>query len=415
MRDEANTAEAEIDITSDAAIQCPFDIYKCFREHEPVRFFRKGGFYVISRYEDIRHVLAHPKLFSSATRELMGFGPKTDAAILPARALIISDPPEHSRTRSTVDKAFTPARVNALEGKIQEIVDEIFDAVIDNGKLEVFNDIALLVPMYVISDQLGIPRADFQRFKGWSDAVAYAFNQGESPEEKEKYAAPIAEFNEYLLATQAEKTANPSDDMISVLASARPNAISGDGNEGELLTASEFCSIVQQLLVGGNETTTATILAVFKYLAEDPELFRRIKSDRSLIRSFIEETLRLESPVQGFYRLVTEDTVLSGVPLPRGAMVHNRFASANRDASKFGYPDEMDLSRKNVAQHLAFGGGAHHCIGQILARKMLTCVLGALFDRIKALSLSPTNMFRYQSLFNTRILSSLHLVFTKED
>ena len=150
-------------------------------------------------------------------------------------------------------------------------------------------------------------------------------------------------------------------------------------------------------------------------LASDPDLFARVKADRTLIRPLIEEVLRLEAPVQGFFRILTADTELSGVVMPKGSMVYLRYGAANRDPALFEDADSISLSRRNGTQHLTFGGGIHHCIGQMLARKELACAIDTLCTRTKSLRVEPDQDLDYVLMFNRRALTALRIGVTRED
>jgi cytochrome P450 len=412
--DGAEKAENPPDLLDKLVVQCPYPAYEHMREHSPVYFLEKGGFWVVSRMDDIRAVVMNPTIFSSETLDGIGFTQKTREVLFPVPSLIFSDPPQHTRTRSVVERAFTAPRVNAMEGKIQALVDELFDGFIDNGKVEFMSELALPLPLFIIADQLGVPRRDFKQFRIWSNAIAESANPGRTPAEKEEqFAGLAAEFDAYMLERRAEKIAHPAEDIISVLAVATPLAAE-EGTEPYMpLTDNEFLSITQILLTAGNETTAAAILSMLHRLSMDSGLLARIKADAGLIKPMIEEVLRLESPVQGFYRKVTQDTDLGGVRLTKGSLVHVRFGSANRDADAFKSPNEFDLSRRGGTPHLAFGAGIHTCIGQMLGRKEMTCVANTVRRRIKSLSLADGYDLQYLPMFNRRSLAALHVEFTR--
>lgn len=403
-----------LDLMDDAVIQCPFPVYDDMRENHPVYYYERGGFYIITRAEDIRTALANPTLFSNDTLDKMGFTSKLRSVLIPEKALIVADPPQHTRTRGTVDRAFTAARVNAMEDKIQAITDALFENFIEKGEFEVVAELSKPLPVIVIAGELGVPGEDHLQFRRWSDAITATFNPGQTPQETESYSGDIAALNLYMLARRAEKIARPANDIISVLAQITPQSTDGGPETTQPLTDAEFLSITQMILVAGNETTSAALTSVLHRLATDADLFARLKSDRSLIRAFIEEILRLESPVQGFYRIVTEDTELSGVKLAKGSRIYVRYGAGNRDPRVFAQADQLDLSRTNRSQHLAFGGGIHHCLGQMLARKELACVTNTLCDRFRAMALMPDQVLRYINLFQRRGLTSLKLSFTRE-
>jgi cytochrome P450 len=220
------------------------------------------------------------------------------------------------------------------------------------------------------------------------------------------YAGRVAELQRYLLVRAEERRAAPSGDMLSDLVTARI--------EGERpLDDAELVSILQQLLVAGNETTTSAIAAGMKILLDERDLRRRIAADpTNELKVFVEEVLRLESPVQGSLRRVTRDTVLGGVAIPAGALVQLRYGAANRDERVFDHGGCADLDRRNAGAHLAFGAGIHFCIGAMLARQELVSAFSALLLRLPNLRFARgRNDFHYHPSFYLRGLKALHLAF----
>jgi cytochrome P450 len=272
------------------------------------------------------------------------------------------------------------------------------------------------LPVDVIARQLDVPRADRGRFRTWSEAISMVFDPAHSNEERDSVAPVIAELNDFLLQKRREKIAHPTEDIISVIAASKPEARAADGSliaKEERLTDGEFLTCAQLLVVGGNENTTAGILLAVQVLARNPDLFAQLRREPALIRNFVEEVLRRESPAPGTTRCVTRDTVLGGTVLPKGSIVELRFAAANRDPREFRCPENFDLKRPNGVRHVSFGGGAHMCVGQMLARREMSCVIRTMCERMATVALDPQHEVRYRHMFHLRSPESLHLVFAK--
>ena len=237
-----------------------------------------------------------------------------------------------------------------------EVVSELIDAFIDQGRLKVMDDFAIPVPMYVIADQLGVPRSDRDKFKEWSDAAVAPLGLLISDERKIECAKLAVNMHKYFVKVFADRRENPRGDIISDLVTKEVN--------GKPLDTPELLSVLDQLLVAGNETTTSAIGASVVRLAQDPELVELLASQPDKCNNFAEEILRHESPVQGLFRMTTEDVEIGGTTIPQGSLVNLRYGSANRDENKYECPAEFNVDRKNASSHLAFGAGIHHCIGE---------------------------------------------------
>jgi cytochrome P450 len=375
-----------------------------------------AGFYIVSRYDDIMEVLRKPEVFSSDYWHLMDPGPE-GAAILAegyprVNTMLTLDPPNHRRYRKLVDKGFSPARVNAMTGYIRQIIDELIDEFIERGEVELVHDFGVPLPIFVIADQLGAPRSEMRRFKEWSDAVASQFARTATPEQERANARKILEFQQYFSARCEEKRAATGDDILSILVTSKIEDASAEGGE-RMLTPAELNSIIEQILVAGNETTTNTIASAMLLLVQQPQLQEKLRGEPADIKAFVEETLRLESPVQGHPRIVKQDTTLAGVRLKAGDVLNLRFAAGNRDPRQFPNPEEVDLSRRNSNAHLAFSQGPHFCLGAALARKEIELALHSLLTRLGDIRLTPgKNDLKHISSFTHRGLRQLYLSFS---
>lgn len=367
--------------------ECPYDFYRALRNEAPVYKVPETGFYIVSSHELIMEALRQPLVFSSrlgfrsdAPEEVKrvfeeeGFGEEVPT-------LVSNDPPEHTRFRKLVENAFTPKRVASMEAYMVKIVDEAIDSFVERGEAEIVSEYAVPIPMKIIADQLGVAREDMDRFKRWSDASVEPLGMMISKERHVECAYQMVEFERYFLERLQERRRQRTDDMLSDLVYAQV--------EGERqLNDRELLSICRQLLVAGNETTTNTITSGVWLLARHPEQVRVLREKPDLFGRLAEEVLRYESPVQGLFRMTTEDTELGGVRIPKGSRVNLRYGAANRDECVFANAEDFDPQRTDARRHLAFGNGIHHCIGQALARQEIKIALRGIVERLDNLRLA---------------------------
>ena len=370
---------------SDPNVQrCPFPQYETIRAQGPVYCDPGNGWYIVTSYELVREILNDPQTYSSVTGQLLVQESPHQATIdavfaeegyLPINVLVVSDPPEHNFYRSLVDKTFTPSRVRQMEDYLSGVVDEMIDAVIDNGQVEFYGQIANMIPMAVIADQIGVPRDDIEKFKLWSRAVLDQAGLANSLERQLEITRAIAELQRYIAARAEEYLVTPRECMLNDLVHADIN--------GRKVTMRELVAIVLQLLVAGNDTTTSVMSSCIYRIVREPGLEDRLRANPAEIPTFVEEVLRMEAPVQGLWRRVTRDIELAGVKIPAGSLLLPKFGAANRDPTKFACPGQFDMDRKGVRNHLTFGAGIHHCIGNQLARGELRVAINKLLTRLK--------------------------------
>jgi len=341
-------------------LEDPYPMYARLRAAGPAVQVSPGTF-AVSRYDDVVSVLRNHAVFSSAT---MGFG-----GGFGARTVIGADPPEHTRLRSIVNRAFTPRMVAAMEPRIREISVGLIDKVIERGECELIRDVAIPLPVIIIAEVLGIDPERREDFKRWSDSLVFSgavAGSGDMQVSQQEFRAYFAE------AIEARRR-EPREDLISALTRAE---------EAETLTAAEVMAFTLLLLIAGNETTTNLIGNAMLVLLENPGQLARVQADSSLVPNMIEEALRYESPVQLIMRTCARDTEVGGSPVPRGATVIPMYASANRDERQFPEPDRFDIGRSNARDHVAFGYGPHFCLGAPLARLEGQVVFEELLQRL---------------------------------
>ncbi len=393
-------------------IECPYHTYKKLRQEAPVFKDPVAGFFTITCYPDVQKVLKDTTTFSSDVMDLMAppemrtrFEDQGGYPSVPT--LITVDPPKHKFYRTPINKVFSQARVDHLEGYIQQLVDELIDKFIEDGKCEFVSQFTVPLPMIIIADQLGVPRSDIGVFKQWSDALTRQISGVSSKEDRIAASKLMLDFQKYFAQVIEEKRASPTDDIISDLVRARME-------NGAPMSTAELLSILNQLLAAGNETTTNSLSKGMLLLLQHPDQMQLVLDDMSLVENLTEEVLRFDGPVQGLFRVTTCDTTLGGTFMPKGSAVMVMFASANRDEAQFEAAETFDVRRENAARHVAFGLGTHHCLGAMLARKEMNVAFKTILTRMKNIRLAPgKDALRHEPSIVLRGLKELHIIFDK--
>jgi cytochrome P450 len=354
--------------------------------------------------------------FSTALRSGSTGGVDPDEAAIAAKGwavtntMLTADPPAHTRYRKLSAKAFAYKRVEGMAAYVAQTTNDLIDTFIADGACEFKSAFANHLPMTVIADSLGVPREDMDRFHRWSDAFIVQLGGVSDKAARLGAAAKIVEFQHYFVERIEEKRARATDDVLSDLVHA-DLAAEGDPRK---MDYSELLSILQQLLVAGNETTAHSLTAGLYYLISNPDQMARVLADPELIPSFIEETLRFLSPSNNMWRVAVRDAEIGGFPIKAGEMILVRYGSANRDEAKFPNADSFDVARENAREHLAFGAGIHTCIGAPLARKEMQIAFPILLERLKNLRFQAgRNTFRYSPNVLLRGVLELHVEFDR--
>lgn len=391
----------------------PFEFYDRLRNEAPVYQIPGTGTYLITQYADVKTVARRPKVFSSEFSQLVA--PEHSAEVKEILAqgypeiptMLTRDAPAHNRYRALVNPSFTQKRVVGLRPHMEDIVTSLLDDLPQSGDVDFMKDVCIPLPVWVIADALGVPREDLPKIKHWSDCAVSRISMMATPEEEIENAKSLIDYQNYFAAKIEERRDNPTDDVVSNLVHARV--------EGEKpLDVAEILSIVQQIVVAGNETTTATLAAGMVHLIQRPDVLERLRGDPALIPNFVEELLRLETPSAGMWRHVLEDTEIHGVAIPKGSMAMIRWASGNRDADIFDDAGAIDLDRKNMDDHIAFGYGIHICLGMFLARQELHVAFGQILQRLKSWKLADDHRdLIYVPSVLLRGLGALHLEIEK--
>ena len=406
----------KVNMVSPEVLECPYPYYERVREEAPVHQ-TPLGFWAVSRYEDVLSVVRNPEMFSSLAQSNSFVTPPPPEVIEIAKqgyprvnTLLSNDPPSHTQFRNLVNKAFLPKRVAQLEDSIRKIANDLIDAFINDGKVDLVEQFAVGVPLTVIADALGVDRADMPKFKKWSDDSVAPLSGILTPERQIECAHSRIEFQKYMVDRVREREENLRDDLLSDLVQARFD--SGE-RAGEGMTMPEMLDVIAQLLVAGNETTTKLIAAATLMLVENPEQMSKVRADHSLIPNLVEEALRMEAPVQMLPRFTKDDVEVGGVVIPKGSVVMAMYGCANRDGGKYPNPDMFDIERDNARTQLAFGQGPHFCVGAALARSEARIAFELLLSRLNNIALANVDTPTHRELSMTlRGLTNLHLTFT---
>ncbi|MEY2474899.1 MAG: hypothetical protein QOG87_214 [Actinomycetota bacterium] len=363
----------------------PYPTYARLRAEDPVHE-SPLGFLVMTRYADATTLLRHPHGSSDNTKS-EAFNALVDAGDIDPEAaqrrpFLFMDPPDHTRLRGLVSKAFTPRSIEQLRTRAVQLADDLVAAMAGKDTVDVIADLAYPLPLTIISDMLGVPREDEERFRGWSHALARSLDPDFllPPEAQAAREVAIDEFADYFHELIDDRHRNPRDDMLTRLVEAE--------EAGDKLSENELISTCILLLVAGHETTVNLIANGLLALARHPDQRARLRDDPSLIKSAVEEVLRYDPPVQMTGRLALQDIVLPSTTLPEGGFAITLIGGANHDPEQFPNPDEFDIARTPNA-HLAFSLGHHFCLGASLARMEGQVAINAFvqaFDRFEVAS-----------------------------
>lgn len=407
-----NAVVPPIDFFSAEVLADPFAAYQQALATSPVYEVPGSGITLVLSYALVAEAAARVDDFSNDFSAILSGVRSSDpdvAAVLekgwPQRdTLLTADPPDHTRFRKLVNLAFSMKRVDALEAHIRSIATSLIEACVAQGECDFVSAFAMPLPVQMITEQIGIDRTDFATVKRWSDAFADRLGGMISKERELECAAEVVEFQHAMKAKIDARRAQPCDDLLSDLVNAQV-----DGERP--LDDSELLSILQQLMVAGNETTTSSLAGGLVQLIRNPDQAAKVRANPALIRNMVEEILRTESPTAGLWRVVKRDCELGGVPLKAGTMLMLRFAAANRDPARFPDPDVFDVERKNANSHLAFGRGIHMCVGNMLSRKELAVAFELLLDRFGQIEIVDGAALTYPPNMLLRGLSALPIRF----
>jgi len=360
----------------------PHEYFRMLRREDPVHWQEvpegaaektrvRQSFWVITKHEDVFSISRNPHTFSSHEGLPFIFDLEGDDLTGQRESMIGMDPPEHVKYRRLVQRGFTPKMVRELEPKIRAHAGRIVDNIAEKGSCEFVEELASELPLILICELMGIPTEDRRKVFDWSNRLI-ATDDEEFGAEGDGQVAAI-ELYGYANGLAEEKKANPDDTLISKM-------IHGEV-EGEKISEHQFNAFMVLLSVAGNETTRNATSHIVKLLSDNPDQYQRLRDDRSLLPTAIEECLRMSPPVMQFRRTAMEDTEIRGVKIAKGDKLVMFYPSANRDEEVFEDPDRFDIAR-DPNPHLTFGIGEHFCLGANLAKMQLACIIGELLDRV---------------------------------
>lgn len=419
--DKPDSARKDITLLDADIIECPYPAYAWMREEAPAYLDPTAGCYVVTRYDDVRRILLDAETFSSegyikkVREQALGDRAARIQKIYaekgwePSYALGFIDDPRHKDVRAIFDKAFRASRIRDLNPFIEETCYGLVDGFAGEGGCNIVERYASPLPLMVTAKQTGVPLEEFGKIRIWIDAFIRRFGLMLPEEEERECVELIIEAQHYLMGIIERLRGNPDETILS-------DIVNTPMSDGKMLSDNELLThLLDDIFVGGSETTTSAIASGVHLLCENAAWYDRLKADPDkYLRPFVEEVLRLEAPVQGLFRVARRDVDLHGVAIPAGAVLNIRYAAANRDPRQFDCPEALDLDRKSPGSHMSFGSGIHHCPGASLARSELTYSFRALLDRLDNIRLAPgKNDFEHTQSFMLRGLNALHIEFDK--
>jgi unspecific monooxygenase len=404
--------ERDFDLNDPAFIFNPYPLLADLRENTPVFYERRWNKVFFARYEDIAALLKDKRLGRSIlhvlSRDELGW-PPTPEIEAPFHAfntthLLDREPPDHTRLRTLMSKAFSPQRVEGLRGKIEQVVNRLLDSLVARGSMDLMRDYAEPLPVTVIAELLGVPEEHRHKLRPWSGAIVKLYELGYTEEQARAASQAVIEFSDLLRTLAHERRAHPQDDLITALVQVE--------EQGDKLTEAELIANCILLLNAGHEASvngmTGGMLALFR----NPAQLERLKhaaaaGNVALFKTAVEELLRYDTPLPMFERWVLDDVEYKGIELKRGMEVGLLYASGNRDPRRFERPDELDVTRADNP-HLTFGLGIHYCLGAPLARLEMQTSLLNLLRRLPNIRLAiPDDQVPYGPGFVIRGIRSL--------
>ncbi|MBX9671480.1 MAG: cytochrome P450 [Candidatus Obscuribacterales bacterium] len=370
-------------------LQDPFPTYNRFREESPVFWSEESKYWIVTKYKDVHEILrdlSYEKQlhkWNQVNPLLKHLPPVANLIKTRAAWMLNQDPPDHTRLRGLVNRAFTPKMVNEMRSHIEDIANHYIDELMDKPEFDLVSNFAFPIPVTVIAEMLGVPKEDREKFKKWSNTLTDTLEPTPNIEHMMKANGANQELTEYFREIANARRIEPKNDLISALVAAE--------EEGDRLSEEELLANCILILVAGHETTVNLISNAVKLLLQHPDQLAMLKSKPEMISSAIGEVLRYESPVQVVRRLAGDDLELEGTKIKKGDMMVLLIGSANRDPEQWPDPDRFDIMR-DTKKHMAYGHGIHHCLGSSLADAEAQIAVNALFKRLPDLRLVDQNI-----------------------
>jgi cytochrome P450 len=379
----------------------PYPHYHRLRAADPVHH-SPFGYWILSRYGDVEAVLKDPRGSSDFPNDPIWAkhrgGPDSNIVTSMRDWMIMLDGPTHRRIRAIVGKVFNARSAQRLLPRIEAAIDQLLDAM-GEGEIELVRDLALPLPITVISELLGIPESDRARCRVWTSQIGHSIDPFITADMRTAMNEAEAEFHEYLAGQLALRRADPGDDLLCLLLAGR------DGDDR--LTDDEIIGNVELMFIAGHETTVSTVGSGMLALLQNPDQLRYLREHPEAIDCAVDELTRYNPPLQTTTRVITDDLPVGGTVLPRGAKVMLLLGAANRDPEKYPDPDRLDLTRTGV-KPLSFGGGPHYCLGAPLAKLEAGLAFNSFLRRYQTIELA-TEQVTWRRHFNLRGLEELWL------
>ncbi len=388
----------------------PYPLYHQLRSEDPVHWDPFLHAWVVTRYDDVVHVLHRFSAQRAPTPEqltTLNLSALNPIATVMVRQMLFLDPPDHTRLRALASAAFTPCRVEQLRSHIRDVMDGLLDAAVQMGRMDVISDFAGPAPTIVTAELLGVPVEDHAQLKAWSQDFAEMLgNFQHNPDRFPRVLRSVEHLCDYFRTAMREQKSHPREGLIQALMTAEV--------EGSRLEEEEIIANLIVTMVGGQETTTNLIGNGVLSLLRHPSELERLHADVSLIPSAVEELLRYESPSQHTARLAPADVELGNKQIRKRDAVIAVMGAANHDPERFPDPDRLDITRTDN-RHLAFGWAAHFCFGAALARLEGQIAFERILARLPHLTLDTRVPLEWRQNLGLRGLTSLHVMFDAEE
>jgi cytochrome P450 len=394
---------------SDAFAQDPYPFYAALRGRKGLTYFEDFDIWLAARFDDVSEIVQNGKMVRSmdhiadaeeiaAMKRAQNWHDMPHHSRFVQFSLLDSDGEIHDRLRKQVFKLFTPVMIGKLRDDIQAYVDRLFDSLADRTEIDFIEDLAAHVPGHIIGRVLGVPDEDCPQLRVWSENIVQYFDIDRTDERKELAERNTTEFYRYLQGLKAERERAPKDDLLSLMIEAER---AGQMNEDE------FISTAMLILMAGHGSTIDVLGSGMHALLKFPDELQRLRQDPSLMKTAVQEMFRYESPLPFFHRYSTEDMTVCGADYPRGTKFGVLYGAANRDPAQFPDADRFDAGRA-PNWHIAFGRGAHFCLGNHLARLDMDIIFSTLLSRFKSIELAQDSV-SYKRGLSVRGPESLRL------
>jgi cytochrome P450 len=405
----------QYDLNSAEFLANPYPVYDQLRLNDPIFWSAENNYWILTRYADIASLVQNNQLSSNRIAAHAGRMPAQAAThfrpffTAVSSWMLMIDPPDHTRLRGLVSKAFTPRVVENMRALVEKLVDDMLARVKQQHRMDVMADLANPLPAIVIAEMLGVPGSDQQQFKAWSDDIAMALGGLDSAGSRDELFAlyniaqkSFLDLSSYFRERVAALRVQPRENLLSALVQAE--------EKGDRLTEDELFANCILLMIAGHETTTNLIGNGVLALLKNPDQQKTLRLNSELVVSAVEELLRYDSPIQKMARIALQDIHIDGKKIEKGQLVCFSFGAANRDPKQFVLPAQLDITRQ-PNRHLAFGHGLHYCVGAALARLEGQIAIDTIFRRLPDLRLENGNLEWNRNL-TLRGLKSLPVAFS---